>query len=260
VTLQFSKYQGTGNDFIMLDARNGGFPLLSPEKISFLCDRRFGIGGDGLIMIRTHPDLDFKMVYYNSDGHEGTMCGNGGRCAVAFAKKTGIISDQARFEAIDGIHEGWINKNFVKLTMQPVRGIKILKDHYELNTGSPHYVKFVDNAEKTDVRNEGPAIRYSNAFRETGINVNFVSPYKEGIFVRTYERGVEDETLSCGTGIISSAICAAILSKSDKNSYTIYTRGGKLQISFRKVSNDHFENIILAGPVGFVFEGSIKID
>jgi diaminopimelate epimerase len=260
VIVQFKKYQGTGNDFILIDARKSKFSSLAPEKITFLCDRRFGIGADGLILIRLHPDYDFSMIYYNSDGNEGTMCGNAGRCAVAFARKTGMIRDYARFEAADGFHEGWINKNIVKLTIQPVDGIKILDDHYELNTGSPHYVKFVKNAEKTDVRNEGPAIRYSNAYREKGINVNFVSPYKDGIFVRTYERGVENETLSCGTGIVASAICAAINSKSDKNSYTIYTRGGILQVSFTRTGENRYEKIILEGPVGFVFEGNVEID
>jgi diaminopimelate epimerase len=260
VIVQFKKYHGTGNDFIMIDARKSKFSSLTPEKITFLCDRRFGIGADGLVLIRPHPDYDFSMIYYNSDGNKGTMCGNAGRCAVAFARKAGIIGDYARFEATDGFHEGWINKNIVRLTIQPVDEIKILDDHYELNTGSPHYVKFVENAEKTDVRNEGPAIRYSHAYREKGINVNFVSPYKNGIFVRTYERGVEDETLSCGTGIVASAICAAIDSKSDKNSYTIYTRGGILQVSFTRTGKNRYENIILEGPVGFVFEGKIEIN
>jgi diaminopimelate epimerase len=260
VILQFSKYQGTGNDFIIFDARNSEFPVLAAEKITSLCDRRFGIGADGLILIRRHKELDFSMIYFNSDGNEGSMCGNGGRCAVAFAKKAGIIQDHAQFESYDGIHEGWINKNIIKLTMQPVNGIKIFKDHYELNTGSPHYVKFVDDALKTDVRNEGPEIRYSKPYHQEGINVNFVSSHKEGIFVRTYERGVEDETLSCGTGMVASAICAAINSKSDKNSYTIYTRGGILHISFRRSGPDHFENIILEGPAGFVFDGKINID
>ena len=258
--VQFSKYQGTGNDFIIFDARNSEFPVLPFEKVSALCDRRFGIGADGLIMILPHRKLDFSMKYYNSDGHEGTMCGNGGRCAVAFASRSGIIKDHARFEAFDGIHEGWISRNIVKLTMQPVKGIKIFEDHYELNTGSPHYVKFVNDARKTDVMNEGPVIRYSSPFREKGINVNFVSPHKDGIFVRTYERGVEDETLSCGTGMVASAICAAVNNKSDKNSYTIYTRGGTLQISFRRSGKDRFDNIMLEGPVGFVFEGNIEIN
>jgi diaminopimelate epimerase len=260
VIVQFNKYQGTGNDFIMFDARKNKFSSLSLKKIASLCDRRFGIGADGLVLIRPHPTLDFSMIYYNSDGNEGTMCGNAGRCSVAFAQKTGIISDHARFEASDGFHEGWINENIVRLTMKPADGIKSIKDHYELDTGSPHYVKFVDNAEKTDVRHEGKAIRYSSPYREKGINVNFVSFHKNGIFVRTYERGVEDETLSCGTGMVASAICAAINSKSDKNSYTIYTRGGILHISFTKSGNEYFDNIILEGPVGFVFEGKIEID
>jgi diaminopimelate epimerase len=258
--VQFNKYQGTGNDFILFDAGKSKFPLLSPHKIASLCDRRFGIGADGLILIHPHPNLDYSMVYYNSDGNEGTMCGNGGRCSVAFAQKAGMIREHARFEASDGFHEGWINNNIVKLTMQPVDGIKSLEDHYELNTGSPHYVRFVDNAEKTEVRREGIAIRNSSLYREKGINVNFVSFFKDGIFVRTYERGVEDETLSCGTGMVASAICAAINSKSDKNSFTVYTRGGMLHISFRKSGNEYFDNIILEGPVGFVFEGKVRID
>jgi diaminopimelate epimerase len=260
VIIQFNKYQGTGNDFIIFDARNSKFPAPSSENISTLCDRRFGIGADGLILIRTHSELDFTMKYYNSDGKEGSMCGNGGRCAVAFAKKAGIINDYARFQAYDGIHEGWIRKNIVKITMLPVSGIKKCTDHYELNTGSPHYVKFVDDAMKIDIRNDGSAIRYSSPYGKNGINVNFVSTYKNGILVRTYERGVEDETLSCGTGMVASAICAAIDSKSDKNSYAIYTRGGTVKIFFQRNGADNFDNIILEGPVGFVFEGKIKID
>jgi diaminopimelate epimerase len=260
VIIQFSKYQGTGNDFIIFDAKISKFPALSSENILALCDRRFGIGADGLILIREHAELDFTMIYYNSDGHEGSMCGNAGRCAVAFAKKAGIIKNHARFQAYDGIHEGRISKDKVKLTMLPVSGIKISRNHYELNTGSPHYVKFVNDALKVDVRNDGPAIRYSSPYRKKGINVNFVSPYKKGIFVRTYERGVEDETLSCGTGMVASAICAAINGKSDKNSYTIYTRGGTLQVSFKRTGKDHFDHIIIEGPVGFVFDGKIKID
>jgi diaminopimelate epimerase len=259
VIVQFSKYQGTGNDFIIFDARIPKFPSLPSEKISGLCDRRFGIGADGLIMIRKHSKLDFSMTYYNSDGHEGSMCGNGGRCAIAFSEKAGIIKDHARFEAYDGVHEGWINGDVIRLTMQPVTGIKKLKDHYELDTGSPHYIKFISDALKIDVRNEGSAIRYSDPFKKKGINVNFVSHYKKGIFVRTYERGVEDETLSCGTGMVASAICAAIDSKSDKNSYGIYPRGGTLRISFTRNGKDHFDNIILEGPVGFVFEGEVEI-
>lgn len=258
--LHFYKYQGTGNDFIMLDARDNWFPALSNKLISYLCDRKFGIGADGLVLIRTNSRFDFTMIYHNSDGKEGTMCGNAGRCSVAFAGKLGIISDHAKFEASDGIHEGWIKENYVRLTMQPVNKVKFDKNHYELNTGSPHYVKFVKNIEKVDVRNKGAAIRYSGAYGKKGINVNFVSPYKDGIFVRTYERGVENETLSCGTGMVASAICAALRSQTDKNSFSIYTRGGNLKISFRKSGKQRFEDIILEGPADLVFEGNIKIE
>jgi diaminopimelate epimerase len=244
----------------MLDTRDSWFPALSNKQISFLCDRKFGIGADGLVLIRPNSRFDFTMIYYNSNGKEGSMCGNAGRCSVAFAGKIGIISDHAKFESSDGVHEGWINEDIIRLTMQPVHKVKFLEDHYELNTGSPHYVKFVKNVEKEDVRNKGAAIRYSGDFGKKGINVNFVSPYKDGIFVRTYERGVEDETLSCGTGMVASAICAALKNDSDKNSYSIYTRGGKLKISFRKSGKQRFDDIILEGPANFVFEGNIKID
>ena len=259
--IHFYKYQGTGNDFILLDARDSWFPVLSTRHISSLCDRRFGIGADGLVLIRSHSRFDFTMSYFNSDGHEGTMCGNAGRCAVAFAKKIGIINNHGKFEGSDGIHEGWIQDDIVSLTMQPVKKIKFSEDHYELNTGSPHYVKFVKNIETIDVKKKGAVIRYSGAFGKKGINVNFVSPYKkDGIYVRTYERGVEDETLSCGTGMVASAICAAMRSKTDKNSYPIFTRGGNLHIYFRRSGNQHFEDIILEGPANFVFEGNIKIE
>lgn len=260
MNIHFYKYQGTGNDFIMLDARDSWFPALSNKQIASLCDRRFGIGADGLVLIRSHSRFDFTMSYFNSDGHEGTMCGNAGRCAVAFAKKIGIIINHSKFESSDGIHEGWIQEDLVSLTMQPVKKVKFSDDHYELNTGSPHYVKFVKNIEKTDVKQKGAAIRYSGAFGKKGINVNFVSHFKDGIFVRTYERGVEDETLSCGTGMVASAICAATRSKTDKKSFAVYTQGGKLRIYFHRSGNQHFEDIILEGPANFVFEGNIKIE
>jgi diaminopimelate epimerase len=260
VILHFYKFHGTGNDFIILDARDNWFPALSKKLVTFLCDRRFGIGADGLVLIRPNSRFDFTMIYFNSDGNEGTMCGNAGRCAVAFAKKLGIITDHTKFESTDGIHEGWIHEENVRLTMQPVNRVKFSENHYELNTGSPHYVKFVKSIEKTDVKHKGAAIRYSGTYGKKGINVNFVSPYKDGIFVRTYERGVEDETLSCGTGMVASAICTAIRNKTDKNSFSIYTRGGKLHISFTRSGKQRFGNIILEGPASFVFEGNIKID
>jgi len=256
----FYKYHGTGNDFIMLDARNSRFLTPGPDTIARLCDRRFGIGADGLVTIHPHKNLDFFMKYYNSNGYEGSMCGNAGRCAVKFAKKLGIIDKSALFEAADGNHEGRISTgNTVILTLLPVSTIRYYEDHYELFTGSPHYVKFIKSLEDIDVRAKGAAIRYNEQYKKDGINVNFVSFYKDGIYVRTYERGVEDETLSCGTGIIASAICAVIEKKSDKHSYTVYTRGGALRVSFDRSGEKHFENITLEGPVTFVFEGDVEI-
>jgi diaminopimelate epimerase len=260
VVLHFYKYHGTGNDFIMLDARNNRFITPGPDTISTLCHRRFGIGADGLVTIHPHEKLDFIMKYYNSDGYEGSMCGNAGRCAVKFAKKLGITNNSARFEAIDGIHEGQISPdNTVILTMLPVSTVIYTGDHYELDTGSPHYVKFINMLEDMDVRKEGSAIRYSRKYKNDGINVNFVSFFQDGIYVRTYERGVEDETLSCGTGIIASAICADMEKKSDKHSWIIYTRGGTLRVSFNRSEKEHFENITLQGPATFVFEGDVEV-
>ncbi len=258
--LHFYKYHGTGNDFIMLDARNNRFVTPGPETIATLCHRRFGIGADGLVTIHPHEKLNFTMKYYNSDGYEGSMCGNAGRCAVKFAKKLGITGTSARFEAVDGIHEGSISSdNTVILTLLPVSTVLYTGGHYELSTGSPHYVKFTNMLEDMDVRKEGSAIRYSRKYKKDGINVNFVSFYQDGIYVRTYERGVEDETLSCGTGIIASAICADIEKKSDKHSWIIYTRGGTLHVSFNRSGKKRFENITLQGPATFVFEGDVEI-
>ena len=258
--VHFHKYHGTGNDFIMMDGINSRFAPPPPDIISGLCDRRLGIGADGLVIIHPHEKLDFMMKYYNSDGYEGSFCGNAGRCAMVFANRTGIAGEDAIFEAYDGIHEGRIiSDQTVILTMLPVSNVRYIKDHYELYTGSPHYVKFTDSLKKSDIRTEGSAIRYSKLYEKEGINVNFVSFYKNGIYVRTYERGVEDETLSCGTGNIASAICAAIHTKSDNNRYTVYTRGGILHVSFDRTGEEQFDNIILEGPVKFVFEGDVEI-
>jgi diaminopimelate epimerase len=260
MVVHFHKYHGTGNDFIMMDARNSRFSPPPPDIISGLCDRRLGIGADGLVIIHPHENLDFMMKYYNSDGHEGSFCGNAGRCAMVFTSRLGIVDQEARFEAYDGVHEGRIiSDKTVILTMLPVSAVRYFQDHYELDTGSPHYVKFTDSVEKTDVRTEGAAIRYSQPYKKEGVNVNFVSFYKEGIYVRTYERGVEDETLSCGTGNIASAICAAIQTGSDNHSYNVFTRGGILRVSFNRTGKEQFENITLEGPVKFVFEGDVEI-
>ncbi len=260
MVVHFHKYHGTGNDFIMIDARNSRFSPPGTDIIARLCDRRLGIGADGLVTIHPHENLDFMMRYYNSDGYEGSLCGNAGRCATVFASKLGIVKQSARFKAFDGIHEGRITSDqMVILTMLPVSSVRYVGDHYELDTGSPHYVKFVDSVEKKDIRSEGSSIRYSQPYKKEGINVNFVSVYKDGIYVRTYERGVEDETLSCGTGNIASAICSAIHSRSDNHSYTVYTRGGILRVSFDRTGEEQFQNITLEGPVKFVFEGDVEV-
>lgn len=254
------KYHGTGNDFIIIDARNMDTRPLNKNIIQKLCNRRFGIGSDGLILLIEHPAIDFLMKYFNSDGKEGSMCGNAGRCIVAFARKLGIIDTSAQFESIDGIHTATVEKSgHIKLQIQPVTSVIQKDDCYLLNTGSPHYVKFVDNAENEDVITNGKTIRFSTEFSQRGINVNFVSFERDGLFVRTYERGVEDETLSCGTGVVASAICAALKMESDKNSFHVSTRGGDLKVSFTRKDKTKFENIFLEGPVAFVYEGKIEI-
>lgn len=255
----FSKYHGTGNDFIMIDDRDESFPLDKQFFISHLCHRRFGIGADGLILIREHPELDFRMIYFNADGREGSMCGNGGRCAVAFAHELGMCGTSVRFQAIDEVHAAEVVRpDHIRLHMQPVSGIMQHEDHCILDTGSPHYVAFTSGLEEMDVCQSGRKIRYSNAFKEEGINVNFIQQENENHFVRTYERGVENETYSCGTGVVASAICAALHDKTDKTAFRIRTLGGELMVSFRRTGPDAFENIILEGPAKFVYSGTLS--
>lgn len=253
--MQFYKYQGTGNDFILIDNRSQAITL-STEQIRFLCDRKFGIGADGLMLLSNEDGYDFKMTYYNSDGNESSMCGNGGRCIVAFAKQLSIINDTAFFVAIDGQHIAEIIEGgIVKLKMNDVDTISIADGHTILNTGSPHYIKWVKNTEEVDVYNEGREIR--NAYSAAGINVNFVEQSEKGLKVRTYERGVENETLSCGTGVTASAI-AATCSSVGAFQYAIDTPGGTLQVAFTKYSATSAKDIYLIGPATFVFKGEIN--
>lgn len=258
--LDFYKYQGTGNDFILIDNRSGLLQL-NTEQINFLCDRRFGIGADGLILLELEPGVDFKMVYYNSDGNQSSMCGNGGRCLVAFAKQLEVITDKARFIAIDGLHEATISdEGLVSLKMQDLKSMEMGEDFFYLNTGSPHYVKMVNDLDKLDVETNGKEIRYNERFKEEGTNVNFIEKVGEELFVRTYERGVEAETYSCGTGVTAAALVAAVKGISNtKNHCLITTKGGKLEVTFEKVLDHTFYNIWLKGPAKFVFEGSISI-
>ncbi|WP_100615559.1 diaminopimelate epimerase [Confluentibacter citreus] len=253
----FYKYQGTGNDFVMIDNRHQTFNKKNAKHIALLCDRRFGIGADGLILLETHPDLDFRMVYYNADGNESSMCGNGGRCLVAFAKHLGVINEHAVFEAIDGLHHATIHGDMVRLQMQDVHSIEKHSEHVFLNTGSPHHVQFEEQIENFDIKTKGATIRYGEPYNEAGSNVNFVKKISDQIFaVRTYERGVEDETLSCGTGVTAVALAMHALNETDKNLITLQVQGGELQVSF-EFENGVYKNVWLIGPATFVYKGSI---
>ncbi|MFC2104505.1 diaminopimelate epimerase [Bacteroidota bacterium] len=255
----FHKYQGTGNDFIIIDNRENNLKL-SETQINNLCDRRFGIGADGLMLLENHPNADFNMKYFNSDGKESTFCGNGGRCLIAFAKSLKIVKREVIFNATDGIHKAIVNdNNNVSLEMQNVKYFSKVNINYFVNTGSPHYITFRDDINKIDVYHRGKEIRYSAEFAPEGTNVNFVEIQDDKIYVRTYERGVEKETLSCGTGVTASAICTSILTNSDKNSYDIITKGGSLNVSFKKQPKNKFSEIWLTGPATFVYKGEIEI-
>ncbi len=259
--LKFSKYHGTGNDFIIIDNRNQAVSLRQPV-VARLCHRRFGIGADGLMLLQPGNDnADFEMVYYNADGNESTMCGNGGRCIVAFAFRLNIINHKTIFRAVDGIHTAELTApDYVKLKMNDVNDIETDDDSCFLNTGSPHYVKFVPEVLLIDVFREGRQIRYGDRFSNGGTNVNFVQDMGDRIYVRTYERGVENETLSCGTGVVAASISTHWLKKGGDGKHIIHveTSGGNLTVSF----NHHmgkYTDIWLEGPAAFVFAGEIEI-
>ena len=254
--MEFYKYQGTGNDFVMIDNRDLQFPK-EKDLIQKLCDRRFGIGGDGLILLENDEIADFRMVYYNSDGNESTMCGNGGRCLVAFAHFLDIFEDHTTFTAIDGLHEAEIKNGTVKLKMIDVPAIEKDGENAVLNTGSPHFVQFVKDVEHYKVYEHGNGIRNSATYRNGGINVNFAEEIAENeIFVRTYERGVEDETFSCGTGVTASAL--VYLKGKNLQAVQVKVLGGKLKV-YAEQDGDSFKNIWLEGPAKQVFKGKINI-
>jgi len=259
MTIKFSKYQGTGNDFVLIDNRGGDLHL-DNEMVAKLCDRRFGIGADGLMLLELIPGADYRMVYYNSDGNLSTLCGNGSRCMAAFANKMGVIGTQAKFMAADGLHDILINQDqSISLKMSDIRHIEKGDDFFFLDTGSPHYVKIVEDVNTVNVVEAGRAIRYNDRFKDEGTNVNFISVNDGVINIRTYERGVEDETLSCGTGATACAIVAAWNGLAEKNQAILNTRGGVLKVSFDKVLESNFYNIWLTGPATEVFEGQIQI-
>jgi len=260
MTLHFYKYQGTGNDFILADNRKNEYSF-TKEQIHKLCDRRFGIGADGLMLLNEKAGFDFEMKYYNADGREGSMCGNGGRCMTKFAYHLGIHREVYRFLASDGVHEAEIDMDgIVSLKMKDVKTIKRFHSDYILDTGSPHYIKMVSNVMDVDVFKKGSEIRHSKEFEEEGINVNFVEqlPEADKIIVRTYERGVEDETFSCGTGVTA----AALISYHNENGFNdieVKTLGGTLTVEFDRTDDEKHEMMCLCGPAEKVFEGSIEV-
>ncbi|MFZ4862176.1 diaminopimelate epimerase [Sphingobacterium sp. Mn56C] len=256
--LTFFKYQGAGNDFILIDNRSGGFDRNNESLVHQLCDRRFGIGADGLMLLQAVENYDFEMVYYNADGKEGTMCGNGGRCIVAFARDLGIITHKTVFLAVDGEHIADITADQVNLGMIDVHQVDRDADAFVLNTGSPHYVTEVTNLQEFNVYQEGYAIRNNATYGKAGgINVNFIEAEGQGYFLRTFERGVEDETYACGTGATAAAMAVA-LSRDLTGAIEIPIRvvGGQLSIAFNRQGNN-FTEVFLKGPANYVFQGEI---
>jgi diaminopimelate epimerase len=260
MSIEFYKYHGTGNDFVILDNRDKQLPELSTKQVKHICDRHFGIGADGLMILGKKDGYDFEMTYYNSDGNQSTMCGNGARCLVKFAYHRGIVRSAYHFIAIDGEHQAEIASNgIVSIQMQDVDKVDYHSSYVLINTGSPHFVKFASDVADIDVVSTGHDIRYSKEFAPGGVNVNFVETTNEdSIFVRTYERGVEDETLSCGTGVTAAALLSAH-NENGFNTVKVRTPGGHLSVEYNKIDDQHFGNIWLRGPAEFVFKGELEL-
>lgn len=253
---KFEKYHGTGNDFVMIDDRDMSFPANAKDYIAHICTRRFGVGADGLILLQLAEGYDFRMVYFNADGSESTMCGNGGRCTVRYAADLGLIDAECNFIAIDGPHRGKVlDDGTISIQMKDVEGITGSGADSVLNTGSPHYVRLVERVDQIDVDKLGAEIRYSDTFKAEGINVNFVQDCGEYIKVATYERGVEAETYSCGTGVVA---CALALASDHSHTREIMTKGGKLAVSYVKTQMG-YTDIWLTGPATRVYDGSIAL-
>ena len=257
----FSKYHGTGNDFIIIDNRQFRW-VPKEEDIVFLCNRHFGIGADGLMLLTEKQGFDFYMTYFNSDGRESTMCGNGGRCMIAFAHSLSLVGEESRFMAIDGPHLGKIEQkvpsDIIHLKMKDVNVGEVKADHLFMDTGSPHYVLFEEGVESLDIIGKAKQIRFNERFKEGGTNVDFVEIRNDHLFVRSYERGVEDETLSCGTGVTASVLAYAIKNPEKRTFMEVKTRGGNLSVSYKQQGNS-FTDIWLSGPVTFVFHGEITV-
>jgi len=254
---EFYKYQGTGNDFVMIDNRKSNFPASNIDFIAHICDRRFGVGADGLILLEEAPETDFRMVYYNSDGKESSMCGNGGRCIVSFAHFLRIIGKETTFTAVDGAHRASIDADIVHLKMQDVKELKAKPNATFLNTGSPHHVQMVSDLSSFDVVKEGAKLRYG-LYGKTGSNINFVAESANGEFaVRTYERGVEDETFSCGTGVTAVALAMHHLGTTTSTKVKVNVLGGKLEVTFVPIDQG-YEAIYLIGEAKQVFKGELE--
>lgn len=239
----------------MIDDRKELFPIDRKDLIVSLCDRKMGIGADGLILIRNHQSLDFRMIFFNPDGSQ-SLCGNGSRCAIAFAKVLGMIGDQTTFETTDGVHDGYFDGEIPHFHLHDVKKTETKGADYFINTGSPHYIRIVEEASSVPVIEEGRKIRYSAEYAPGGTNVNFLQKNKDSITVRTYERGVEDETLSCGTGVTASALAASLMGYASP--VKVVTKGGNLKVAFSR-SGGEFTGIYLSGPVKKVYEGTIEV-
>lgn len=258
--IPFLKFQGTGNDFVIIDQFERQYLSADDhDKIRRLCDRKFGIGADGLILLEPSDVEDFKMIYFNSDGHVGSLCGNGSRCAVACMYHLNRFDDEGTFEASDGLHHAIVQSpNWIDLKMKDLDFIEEGKGFYLLDTGSPHYVTFVEDLSDLDIVQSGQVIRYSDRFRKEGVNVNFVEELNGGIEVSTYERGVENETLSCGTGVTASALAHALKHQISEGPTSIKTKGGNLSVRFKQ-EGSQFSEIWLCGPADLVFTGQIEL-
>ncbi len=261
--LTFFKYQGAGNDFVLIDNRTAHLSRHNPYLYNLLCNRRLGVGADGVILLQEHPDHDFEMVYFNANGEEGSMCGNGGRCIIAFAQYLGIIENDCSFLACDGPHLGKIDNDGYHLKMNDVATIKHIGEDFDLDTGSPHYVRYVEDMTKIDVFEEGRKIRYNDVYNANGINVNFVQEHSSYLEVSTYERGVEDVTWACGTGVTAVALTYAHkhnLSRGQSHNIGLKTQGGLLKVQFKREGEYAFSDIWLIGPAECTFRGEIEVD
>tara|TARA_E500000331_G_C17132992_1_gene659116 strand:- start:175 stop:948 length:774 start_codon:yes stop_codon:yes gene_type:complete len=254
--VDFYKFQATGNDFIMIDDREKEFDMEDSSLIRSLCERRFGIGSDGLILLQNHEEYDFDMIFFNSTGQRSTFCGNGGRCIIAFAHLLELFDNECRFMAYDGVHEGSIEVNIVSMKMADVEEVIVREDSVVLDTGSPHLVKLVDNVKNVNVLNKGRKLRFSKEFGDYGINVNFAE-VNEQISIRTYERGDEMESLSCGTGSVATAIALYEIGKTDHKKINIHTTGGELKVSFNH-DGKKYTNIWLSGESSVVYSGEFE--